>query len=137
MRHYFPLILVLHGLHFKAFTQNVGIGTTTPQGKLNIKGNAGASQLVIDANAAQSNLHPLIRLRNAAKVNLMHIHSDDTLNTFIGLQAGRVNAPYLPNSFNGISNTFIGSGTGYSNTSGYNNTATVANALFYNTTGVC
>ena len=40
--------------------QNVGIGITTPLGKLHIKGSVDASQLIIDANATQSNIQPLI-----------------------------------------------------------------------------
>ncbi len=116
-----------------ASSQNVGIGTVTPAGKLHIKGSADTSQLTIDANATQSNTHPLIRLRNAAGVELIHISSDAIENTFIGLDAGRVNN-YVAGT-TGYNNTFIGSGTGYSNTTGYTNTANGYRALYLNTTG--
>ncbi|MEO6406678.1 MAG: tail fiber domain-containing protein [Ferruginibacter sp.] len=115
-----------------SYAQNVGIGIATPQALLHIKGNADTSQLVIDANATQSNTRPLIRLRKADGTDLLHIHSDNIYNTFIGLNAGRIN---VVSNFLGIYNTFIGSGTGYSNTSGYFNTASGTNALHYNTIG--
>ncbi len=117
--------------HF-ASSQNVGIGTVTPAGKLHIKGSADTSQLTIDANATQSNTHPLIRLRDAAGVELMHISSDAIENTFMGLGAGSVNNYVAGNT--GYDNTFIGSGTGYSNTTGYANTGNGYRALYLNTT---
>src|SRR5262245_49096019 len=76
----------------------IGIGTTSPVSKLHVKGNANESQFIIDAASPQSNTNPLIKLRNNAGTDLMHIHSDDASNTFIGLNAGRVN---LPVGFNG------------------------------------
>ncbi|MEO8109771.1 MAG: hypothetical protein ABI594_07070, partial [Ginsengibacter sp.] len=90
-------------------SQNVGVGTITPQAKLHIKGTANTSQLIIDANATQSNTQPLIRLRDASGVDLLHIHSDNIFNTFIGLNAGKTNtaSPGL-----GVANTFIGSSAG-------------------------
>src|SRR5260221_2136590 len=128
---------------------NTGIGTSSPKGKLHIKGNADASQLIIDANATQSNTQPLIRLRNSAGADLLHIHSDDPSNIFIGLNSGSANTLY---QYEGTDNTFIGSNSGasnsfgfyntttgydalYSNTSGYSNTATGYFALYYNTYG--
>ncbi|CAN5686071.1 hypothetical protein BH10BAC3_BH10BAC3_37570 [soil metagenome] len=60
-------------------TGNVGIGTNTPAAKLHIKGNANTSQLIIDANATQSNTQPLIRLRDASGADLLDIHSDNKL----------------------------------------------------------
>ncbi len=111
--------------------QNIGIGTTTPQGKLHIKGSADTSQLVIDANALQSNLQPLIRLRNSSGIDFMHIHSDNISSTFVGLNAGRVNNA----GFGGEGNTFIGSGSGYANTSGRYNTTNGYHALYSSTLG--
>ena len=111
--------------------QNVGIGTTTPAGKLHIKGSADTSQLTIDANATQTNVHPLIRLRNSSGVDLMHINSDEPNNVFIGLNAGRAN-----NSLGGgLYNTFIGTQSGFYNTTGNSNTGVGREALIYNTTG--
>jgi hypothetical protein len=111
--------------------QNVGIGITTPSGKLHIKGSADTTQFIIDANSTQSNTRPLIKLRNSAGADLMWIHSDDGTNTFAGLNAGRVNNA----SGGGVFNTFIGSNAGYSNTSGGYNTAIGNTALYSNTTG--
>ena len=114
-----------------AKSQNVGIGTTTPEGKLHIKGSADTSQLTIDANATQSNTHPLIRLRNSSGTDLLHIHSDDVSNAFIGLNAGKNNnAPG-----GGVGNNFIGSNAGFSNTIGNFNAANGSAALYFNTTG--
>lgn len=131
MRHFSLLLIFCLNLHFTAFTQNIGIGTATPAGKLHIKGSADTSQLTIDANATQTGTHPLIRLRDAAGVDLMHIHSDNAENVFIGLNAGKSN--------NGASfgryNTFIGGGSGFSNTLGESNTASGYKALFSNING--
>ncbi len=110
----------------------VGIGTTTPTAKFQIKGNSNISQLIIDANATQSNTQPLIRLRNASSYDLMHISSDDSTNTFVGWNTGRVN---LVSSINGKNNSFFGSQAGYSNTNGYGNTAVGYLSLYNNTTG--
>jgi len=111
---------------------NTGIGTIAPKGKLHVKGNADASQLIIDANATQSNTQPLIRLRNSAGTDLLHIHSDDPSNIFIGLNSGRVNTLYQGQ---GIANTFIGSNSGAANTYGNYNTATGYDALYSNNQG--
>ena len=111
--------------------QNVGIGTTTPIGKLHIKGSADTSQLIIDAHPTQSNTSPLFKLRNSLGNDLLWIHSDDTSNTFVGLRAGRFNDA----SNSGWHNTFIGGDAGYSNTSGQFNTASGNHALFSNVSG--
>ncbi|HEV8081939.1 MAG TPA: tail fiber domain-containing protein [Chitinophagaceae bacterium] len=117
--------------YFIANSQNVGIGTLTPAGKLHIKGGADTSQLVIDANVVQSNTHPLIRLRNAAGTDILHIHSDDASNVFIGLGAGKFNNAAV----GGTSNTFIGSAAGYYNIHGNDNTANGNAALYFNANG--
>jgi trimeric autotransporter adhesin len=124
---FFLLLIFLH-----ARTQSVGIGTVIPNAKLHIKGSADTSQLVIDANAAQSNSKPLIRLRKSNDIDLMGIHSDDTSNVFIGHNTGRLNNPDING---GVFNTFTGSNSAFSNTSGYWNTAGGAKALYFNTTG--
>ena len=116
---------------FFCAAQNVGIGTTTPAGKLHIKGSADSSQLTIDANVTQTNKHPLIRLRNSAGADLLHINSDEPNNVFIGLNAGISN-----NSLGGgLYNTFIGTQSGFSNSTGSSNTGVGREALIYNTTG--
>ena len=125
------LLFVCFGCLF-ATAQNVGIGTAVPAAKLHIKGSADTSQLVIDANAIQSGNHPLIKLRNAAGADLMYIHSDDTSNVFIGLNAGRSNT--AGNVF-GNHNTFTGSNTGFLNTLGAKNTAYGYSVLYNNIIG--
>ena len=112
---------------------NTGIGISAPLGKLHVKGNADASQLIIDANATQSNTQPLIRLRNSAGTDLLHIHSDDPSNIFIGLNAGKLN--FLSSQGTGLANTFIGFNSGAANTTGNYNTATGYDALYSNNQG--
>ncbi len=111
--------------------QNVGIGTTAPASKLHVKGSVDTTQLTIDANSTQSNIHPLIKLRSSSGSDLMWIHTDEPSNIFIGRNAGRIN-----NAFGGgLKNTFIGSNAGFSNTTGNFNAATGSDALHSNTTG--
>lgn len=112
--------------------QNVGLSILSPQAKLHIKGSENIPQLIIEANATQSNTQPLIRLRKATGNNLLSIHSDDSTNVFLGLNTGRVN---VPSGSNGTHNTFIGSLVGFSNTSGNLNTAVGSQSLYFNTTG--
>jgi hypothetical protein len=111
---------------------NIGINTVSPAGKLHIKGSADAWQLVIDANATQSNTNPLINLRKSDGSSLMWLNSDHPFNTFVGLYAGSAN-----NAAGGAQfNTFIGRDAGASNTTGSANTANGAQALQLNTTGI-
>ncbi|HLF62738.1 MAG TPA: tail fiber domain-containing protein [Saprospiraceae bacterium] len=114
-----------------SWSQNIGIGTPTPAGKLHVKGAANISQLIIDANGTQSNTSPLMKLRNSLGTDLMWIHSDNVNNTFIGLNAGRVNNA----AGGGTNNTFLGRDAGYSNTTGYWNSAIGVEALYSNTIG--
>ena len=125
------LLICFIAISISVSAQNVGIGTATPAGKLHIQGTADATQFIIDANSTQSNTNPFIKLRNSSGTDLMWLHSDNINNTFIGLDAGRVNNA----GGGGIYNTFIGSGAGYSNTSGYDNTANGYSALYSNTIG--
>ena len=113
---------------------NVGIGTTSPAGKLHIKGNTNVSQLILDANSTQSNTNPMIRLRKSNGTDLLWISSDDSTNAFIGLHAGRVNT--IGAGYDGQYNTFIGTDAGHSNTTGYSNTAIGGLSLYSNTSGV-
>ena len=122
--------LVLYGLP-SSWSQNVGVGTLLPAGKLHIKGSSNISQLIIDAHSAQSNTSPLFKLRNSLGNDLLWIHSDDSTNIFIGFKAGRVNM-----IANGATyNNFIGWKAGFSNTGGSWNTAIGSNALYTNTIG--
>jgi trimeric autotransporter adhesin len=115
----------------QSYSQNVGIGTLAPDGKLHIKGTADVTQLIIDANSTQSNTKPLIRLRSGAGTDLLWLHSDHISNAFFGLNAGVLNNAVG----GGTHNTFIGSNAGFSNTTGTFNTVTGSDALFSNTTG--
>jgi trimeric autotransporter adhesin len=110
---------------------NIGIGTAAPSAKLHIKGSADTSQLIIDAFSTQGNTRPLIKLRKSNGTDLLWIHSDDPLNTFIGLSAGRANNA----AGGGIYNTFSGRNSGYSNTTGTNNNAYGFQSLYSNTIG--
>src|SRR5258705_4409370 len=118
-------------LSLYCFSQNVGIGTPTPASKLHVKGNADVSQLIIDANSTQTNANPLIKLRTSAVTELLRIHTDNSLNTFIGALTGISNDL----TQGAIYNAFIGSQAGYSNTAGALNTANGYRALNLNTTG--
>jgi hypothetical protein len=130
MKKIFLLCIIVFN-YFIVLSQNIGIGTLSPAGKLHIKGSADTSQLIVDANATQSSTHPLIRLRNSSGTDLLHIHSDDVSNAFIGLNAGKFNNAAGGGTFN----TFIGSAAGNSNTTGSSNTANGSAALFFNTAG--
>ena len=125
------LLIVLITLASSLTAQNVGIGTVVPTAKLHINGTSDTTQLLIDANSVQSNTKPLIKLRNGSGLELLRVHSDDTSNLFIGRNAGRVNDA----AGGGNSNSFMGSRSGYSNTTGYENTAIGRNALLSNSTG--
>jgi hypothetical protein len=124
-----------HGGNSQIFddANNIGVATALPMGKFHIKGTADSTQLIIDANAVQSNTHPLIRLRNSGGSDLMHISSDGSTNTFVGLNTGRANIYNFNTS--GTYNTFIGSDAGSNNTSGRYNTALGTEALNSNSTG--
>ncbi|MFH1005561.1 MAG: hypothetical protein V1781_08770 [Bacteroidota bacterium] len=103
---------------------SVGIGTAAPNAKLEIAGSSDITQLIIRANATQSNTNPLIQLRASDGTVLSSFHSDGITNTFLGLNAGRVNTV-------GTGNTFIGSNAGYSNAgAGRENTAVGYQALY-------
>lgn len=131
MRVFFRFLLIYLYAHVTTFSfaQNVGIGTTAPEGKLHIRGAGDTTQLIIDAHSTQSNTHPLIKLRNSDGSDMMWIHSDDTSNVFIGLKAGRANVI----GPQGVNNTFIGSRAGFSNTNGRDNTVLGMNAFASNT----
>ena len=123
--------MILLGLPGKCLSQNIGINIINPQAKLHISGSSDTCQLLVDAFNTQNNSHPLIKLRNSSGVELLRIHSDDSTNIFIGQLAGLSN---MAGSNGGIANTFIGSGSGYANLSGYWNTSTGWNALRSNST---
>ena len=64
------LMIILSHFHIATFAQNVGVCLLAPLGKLHIKGSADVPQLIIDANSAQSNLNPLIKLRKSDGLGL-------------------------------------------------------------------
>jgi trimeric autotransporter adhesin len=110
---------------------NVGVGLSSPVSKMHIKGSQNISQLVIDADIGQTNTQPIIRLRGDAGSDLMWIHTDASVNMFIGVNAGKSNVA----GSGGINNVFIGKDAGSSNTTGNNNSAIGFGSLSLNTTG--
>jgi len=104
----------------------------TMTGALNIHGSADTNQLVVRANATQSNTNPLILLEASDGTDIMSIHSDAVSNLFLGIDAGRNNAV---SGAEGTYNTFLGYGAGYSNTSGEKNLAIGGLSGYYNETG--
>src|SRR5687768_15632611 len=121
------LLLIFFSCAIGAFGQNVGIDITTPLAKLHIKGTSNISQLIVEGHNTQTS--PLIKLRNSSGDDLMWIHSNSPLNTFIGYQAGS------NNNSEGLNNTFIGSDAAFFNMSGDYNTATGYQSLFSNSGG--
>ena len=107
--------------------------TTAP--RLHVVGGADTTQVLITANATQSNsASPLLRAYTSdGTTELFRLHSDSMFNLFVGEWAGRLNA--TSGGLNGLYNTFIGSRTGFFNTTGWSNTATGTQALSRNTTG--
>lgn len=111
--------------------QNVGIGTSTPAAKLHIVGSADTSQILIDANSTQSNSRPLLKLRSNSGSELLWLNSDHSTNVFLGLNVGRFN-----NAIGGaVGNSFFGSHSADSNSTGANNTAIGREALQSNNAG--
>jgi len=125
------LALCLMPMTAGLWAQHVGIGTPSPEGKLHIKGSSDVSQLIIDGYTVQSNTSPLLRLRKNSGTDLLWVHSDTSVNAFVGLFAGRINNAVG----GGIFNTFNGSHAGFSNTIGNSNSGFGANALFSNSIG--
>ena len=121
-----------------ALTTPPTIGGTTPgivgASLLTVTGNTNAVQLTVRANVTQSNTNPLVRLLTSAGVELLRLHSDSATNVFLGTSAGQVNNVSGVGS-QGLSNTFIGSEAGLSNTTGNSNSAQGSTALRANTTG--
>ena len=110
---------------------NVGINNAVPQAKLHITGSADTTQLIVDAFSTQSTRNPILKLRTSTGQDLIWLNSDDTTNLFLGLKAGRKN---LISNFANF-NTFIGTYSGSSNTTGYLNVSLGAYALQANGNG--
>src|SRR5689334_13236471 len=120
------LLMILYGTQLAS--QNVGIGIVSPAAKLHVKGTADVSQLLIDANATQSNSNPLLKLRNSSGADLLSIHSDHSTNSFVGLNVGRFNDA----TGGGTGNSFFGSFAGGTTTVGASNTVFGTQALSSN-----
>jgi len=97
---------------------DVGIGTDTPQQKLDVNGNLNI--------AAGSGFY----------INNERIIYGVNNNFFAGSGSGTSNIAGEPNSGAGDSNTGIGAQALHNNTTGYGNTASGYLALFSNTTGI-
>jgi len=94
----------------------------------------GTTQMSITAGASQANSSPLFTLKNSAGADLLHIHSDNPVNTFIGVSAGRANT-VTASWPQGLYNTFVGANAGFSNTIAFSNTALGFGALELTTSG--
>lgn len=95
-----------------------GTGNISTTGSLTVGSAVNTEQLIIKANASQTNANPLIFMEKANGEDLLAIHSDDYRNIFIGLNAGSANAV---SGTDGINNLFIGYEAGEDNTSGMSN----------------
>ncbi len=102
---------LLSSVIYQSSGGNVGVGTTQPAAKLDVKGNISTVQAYqIDGN------------------NVLSIGSADDQNSFLGIGAGAKNVADL-----GQFNAFTGSQAGFNNTSGSNNTFTGYGAGYSNT----
>jgi trimeric autotransporter adhesin len=125
---------------------NVGIGTSTPTGKLHVKGGSNTIQLMVDAFSGQNIGVPLVKLRNSTGNDLLWLSSNDSTNVFLGYRAGSASTTGFSNTLVGSeaglslwlggSNTAIGRKALYSSTTGSDNTAAGTSALELNTTGI-
>jgi hypothetical protein len=101
---------------------NVGIGTTTPMAKLDIKGDAYINGLTVGQGGG-----------NVTGNTVLGSEALDSNTTGYGNTANGAYALFSNTS--GYANTANGYDALYSNTFGYENTANGTGALFYNTTG--
>lgn len=108
MKSLFVLSLLLGSFH--SLAQNVGIGTTTPSFKL-------------DVRVGSVNTDSLYRIDH-----LPVLSTKGTGNLFVGDNAGRLTT--------GQGNTFVGDTSGLNNTTGHSNTAVGTLTLTSNTTGI-
>ena len=129
------LLVVLTIAAFFTNAQNIGIGTNNPEGRFHVKGSSDTSQIIVDANNVQSNTNPLLRLRNALGRDLLSLHSDDSTNLFLGINAGKLNGAMQYTDLKGKHNVFIGRNAGTNNTTGYINTAVGSLSLSANSFG--
>jgi len=116
-------------------TDRVGIGTATPNFRLEIVGSSSVIDRKIGINSTQVVYLPDQTSFTGSLVigdggtNLSHTAgADGQLNTFVGIGAGNANTT-------GYANTANGRGALYSNVSGYHNTATGLTALYNNNSG--
>jgi hypothetical protein len=115
-------------------TDSVGIGTNTPEAKLHINSRSANTSLLIEGNSMQSNDKPVILVQDNTGTEFFLIHADSPNNLFIGKSAGVNNDVTTASVFEGERNTFIGSQTGYNNTTGSSNTALGYQSLMSSTT---
>lgn len=110
---------------------NVGINTTSPSAKLHVKGTSDVSQLILEANATQSNAHPLLLLKSQSGDELISLHSNHPTNIFLGVGAGATGNQTVA----GSDNIFIGYNVGNKNTDGFSNVGVGPQSLANNTSG--
>lgn len=96
-----------------------------------LAGSSNTTHFIIRANATQSNANPLFKLQSSGGTDLLWMHSDNQVNTFIGVSSGSVN------NFagGGTDNTGVGLETLANNTTGSLNTAIGKRSLIMNVTG--
>jgi hypothetical protein len=92
-------------------------------GSLILQGKSDVEQLVVQANASQSNANPMIELRNSVGTPIGTIHTDRSTNFFAGVGAGASNT-------SGTNCIFIGELAGNTNQTGKNNVV-VGRAAYY------
>jgi len=112
-----------------------GTGTFTTTGIGTFGGATDTKQLVIKANASQTNTNPLaIFYKSDGTTELFRMHSDDPTNIFVGAGSGVLNMVNIGEN-TGLYNTAFGQSALSVNTSGISNTALGRMAMQYNTTG--
>jgi hypothetical protein len=107
------------------------MGYNNSTGAVTLTGSSNTSQFTIKANSTQSNSNPLLRLQNSSGTDLLWMHSDNAVNTFVGVSSGTAN----DFAGGGTDNTGYGYETLSSNTTGSLNTAIGKRAMIMNVTG--
>lgn len=107
------LLLCIAILPTTSIAQNVGIGTTSPVGKLHITGTQDTAQLVIQAFSTQSPSKPLVKFLAADGSSLMNINAFND-NIYLGKNNGF-------STSTGYKNILIGKDAGAGITTGYLN----------------
>ena len=106
---------------------NVGIGTTSPQARLDVRAQGALSTNIVFRVRNSTDTQNFLVVNGAGDVYNNGAGGINT-NTFFGANVGRLAT--------GVQNTAVGNSALYSNTTGVNNTTVGHFALYSNTTGV-